>query len=80
MAKFNNNIQITDIIIHVDESINNLEEEVLLGELRKVDGVMTPGFNRPHLMLVTYNPEKVNSYELLSTVRSEGYHAQLIGI
>ena len=80
MASFSNNTQITDIIIHVDESINNLEEEVLLGELRKVEGVMTPGFNRPHLMLVTYDPEKVNSYELLSTVRSEGYHAQLIGI
>lgn len=79
MASFQNNTQITDVIIHVDESISNFEEEELLGELRKLDGVMSPGFNRPHLMLVTYNPEKVNSYDLLSTVRSEGYHAQLIG-
>ena len=72
MASFQNNTQITDVIIHVDESISNFEEEELLGELRKLDGVMSPGFNRPHLMLVTYNPEKVNSYDLLSTVRSEG--------
>ena len=80
MASFRNNTQITDVIIHVNESINNFEEENLLGELRKLDGVMSPEFNRPHLMLVTYDPEMVNSYDLLSTVRSEGYHAQLIGI
>ena len=80
MASFRNNTQITDLIIHVDESIDHREEQLLLGEVRKMEGVMTPEFNRPHLMMVTYNPEKVNSYELLTTVRSEGYHAQLIGI
>jgi len=80
MTRFHKNTQIADVIIHVDESIDNKEEQSLLGEVRKMEGVMTPEFNRPHLMMVTYNPEKVNSYELLSAVRSEGYHAQLIGI
>ena len=72
--------QISDIIIHVDENINMREEHNILGELKKLDGVMTPEFSKPHLIVAYYNPDKVNSFELLSAVRSEGYHAQLVGI
>jgi len=80
MASFHKNAPTADIIIHVDENINTKEEDVILGELRKLDGVMSPDFNTPHLIVVKYNPERVNSFELLTTVRSEGYHAQLLGI
>ena len=80
MTSLQNKKQITDIIIHVDENINMKEERLLLGEMKKIDGVMTPGFNTAHLMVVTYNPDRVNSFDLLCAVRSEGYHAQLVGI
>ena len=80
MASFQNTNQISDIIIHIDENIDVREEQNILGELKKLDGVMAPEFGKPHLIVAFYNPDKVNSFDLLSTVRSVGYHAQLVGI
>ena len=80
MASFQNKNQISDIIIHVNENIDLREEYNILGELKKLDGVMAPEFSRPHLIVAYYNPDKVNSFEMLNSVRSGGYHAQLVGI
>ena len=80
MAQFDRNNKITDIMIHIDEAINMKEERDILGKLTKLDSVRSFGFNTPHLIIVNYNPEKANSFELLNIVRSEGYHAQLIGL
>ena len=80
MASFQNKHQISDVIIHIDENIDVRAEYNILGELKKLDGVMAPEFGRPHLIVAYYNPVEVNAFDLLSTVRSEGYHAQLVGI
>ena len=80
MATPPNNNQISDIIIHIDENIDVREGNTILGQLKKLDGVMAPEFGKPHLIVAYYNPNKVHAFDLLSTVRSEGYHAQLVGI
>ena len=80
MAHTDRNTQITDIMIHIDETINQNEEKTILGRLEKIESVKSHGFNTPHLIIINYNPKKANSFELLSAVRSQGYHAQLIGL
>ena len=80
MGEFCNTKHITDVIIHVNEDINMREEHNLLGKLKELDSVMVPESNIPHLIVAYYDPDKVSSYDLLTKVRSQGYHAQLVGI
>lgn len=35
---------------------------------------------KPHLMIVEYNPELVSSKELLQLVLGQGVHAELVGL
>jgi hypothetical protein len=35
---------------------------------------------RPHLMVVEYNPQEVDSQGILACVRARGVHAKLIGL
>jgi hypothetical protein len=47
-----------------------------------VGGVLTASNrdDKPHLILVTYDPQKVKSHDILVKVESEGVHAELIGL
>ena len=58
MTNFDNNEQITDIMIHVNESIDASEKEHIIDELNKIEGVVPPKFNTPHLIVVNYDPQK----------------------
>lgn len=71
-----------DLLIHVNETLGVTERASLEEYLRKVDGVIAPRFNRetPHLLLVTYDPQEVDTRNLLNRVKAKGYSAQLIGM
>ena len=73
-------MQTSDIIIHVDENLDKGEKLELENKLRELEGVIAPRFNKEHMLLVSYNPEKVSSSDLLGTVTAKGYSAQLIGM
>jgi hypothetical protein len=49
--------------------------------MRSIDGVISPGFSprTPHLMIVTYNPDRIPTGMLLQEVQRRGYHAQHCG-
>ena len=72
----------SDLIIHVNETLEANERESLENELRKLNGVIAPRFNKqtPHLLLVSYNPQKIGSSQLLKRVKAHDYNAQLIGM
>jgi hypothetical protein len=36
--------------------------------------------DKPHLILVTYNPDKVKAHDILVKVETEGVHAELVGL
>ncbi len=36
--------------------------------------------DQPHLITVVYDPAKVQSYDILSGVKNEGVHAELVGL
>ena len=75
-------MNVVDVLIHVNESLDNQQRVQLEQTMRDLDGVIAPRFNpeHPHLMLVAFNPQHVQSKVLLQQVESVGYHAQLIGV
>jgi len=74
-------MNINDVVIHVNETLDSQERHALEDQMREVDGVIAPRFNdrKTHLMIVAYDPDHTSTMALLDTVRSQGYHAQHCG-
>ncbi len=75
-------IQMSDVTIHIDETLDSAKREDLRDKVLAEAGVMAAVFHKekPHLMIVEYNPDKNNSANLLKAVRKLGIHAELIGM
>ena len=75
-------INMTDVTLHIDENTNKGERESLRDSLLSIEGVMAADYHdeKPHLMIVEYNPSAVSSSDFLSKVKSKGLHAELIGL
>ncbi len=75
-------MHLVDLLIHVKEALGSTERASLEDELRKVEGVIAPRFNRetPHLLLVSYDPREAEARNLLNRVKDIGYTAQLVGM
>ena len=75
-------MNISDVMIHINESLSKEARSSLENAMRKVEGVVSPCFNagKEHLLLIAYNTEKTNTAVLLEKARAEGYTAQLVGM
>jgi len=75
-------IQMTDVLVHIDETLKEQELDRVEDRLRNEDGVISVHHesNHPHLMLVEYNPELATSRSILQTVTRQGLHAELVGL
>jgi len=75
-------MQLADVLIHVNDNINEGEKDNLVEQLRDLDGVIAPRFNKDkkHLLLVSYNSDAINSLALLNEIKEKGYKAQLVGM
>ena len=71
-----------DVVLHIDETLPPDQLKTLEEHLHKMGGVVSAcnRDDKPHLILVTYDPEKVQSHDILVKVENEGIHAQLIGL
>jgi hypothetical protein len=74
-------MNVSDILIHIDDSLDESQRAAVEEAVRQVDGVVAPRFNpgKEHLLLVAYNPDATSMAALLSRVQSFGYSAQLVG-
>lgn len=74
--------KLVDITMHIDQRIQQPELESLRKRLLSTDGVKTADYQtrRPHLMIVGYDPEKVNSLEFIRIARRKGIDAELVGL
>ena len=74
--------KMVDVTIHIDETVAGEEREGIQDKLRSLDGVMAAASHEhtPHLMLVEYNPDLIDSRKILDTVTDTGIHAELIGM
>jgi len=71
-----------DVVVHIDESLPLDQLKILEDHIHKIGGVMSASNrdDKPHLILVSYDPAQVKSHDILVKVKSEGIHAELVGL
>jgi hypothetical protein len=76
------NIDLADVTLHVDETLDSNALADLDAAIRTIEGVVSVHVNadRPHLLILEYNPAKISSEQLLETVKLRGLHAELVGL
>jgi len=75
-------IQLADVTVHIDETLDTAQRLKLEDSVRALDGVVSyhnPD-NKPHLAVVEYDPGKVSSGAILAAVTGQGVHAELVGL
>ena len=74
--------QIADITMHIDENTTHEDRERLRDELLSMDGVMAASYHdeKPHLIVMAYDPDVVNSLAFVKTAQEQGLHAELVGL
>jgi len=75
-------IKLVDITLHIDENLSIEQRETIEESLRALDGVVSVhnSDKTPHLTIVQYNPEQMDSQRILKRVTDQGVHAELIGL
>jgi copper chaperone CopZ len=76
------NIHLADVTLHVDQSLNSDEMGKLESAIRQNEGVVSVHINpqKSHLVLVQYNPAKVQSKAFVDILRYQGLNGELIGL
>jgi hypothetical protein len=71
-----------DVTVHIDETIDKEGRSKIADAVRATKGVVAVMHHdeKPHLMIVKYDPAAVTSRQLLQLVLDRGVHAELIGL
>mgnify|MGYP001815686497 CR=1 FL=1 len=74
--------RIAEVTFHIDEATSHEERESLRNVLLAMDGVVAAACHdeKPHLMLIEYMPEKIESLVFVNSAQKHGLHAELIGL
>lgn len=75
-------IKMVDVTLHIDEDITHDDREDFRNTLLDMTGVMAAACHdeKPHLMVIEYDPDAVSSKEFVVAAQSRGYHSELIGL
>lgn len=75
-------MDLADVTVHIDETLAQVGLDSLEKALRQLDGVVAVGrrADKPHLMVVEFNPDKLRAADIGRCLREEGVHAELIGL
>lgn len=76
------NIDLADVTLHVDESLERDKLIELEDAFRQREGVVSVHVDqkRPHLFVLEYNPKMIHSKDLVKIPEFQGLHAELIGL
>ncbi len=74
--------QMADILMHIDENTTHEAREKLRDELLNLEGVMAASYHdeKPHLMVLAYDPEVINSSAFIKVAQEQGLHTELVGL
>jgi hypothetical protein len=74
--------QMVDVTIHLNEETAHADRESLRDAILQHKGVMSADYHdeRPHLIIVEYDPEETSAQDLLQIAKKRGLHAQLVGL
>lgn len=70
-----------EIIIHIDENLDDEHRQRLVESLSKDKGITRAAINpeKNHLLVVDYQPDLINSQQVLQQVKAKGFEAELVG-
>ena len=70
-----------EIVVHISESLDDMQRNNLIATLENEDGIVSAEFCplRYHLMLVRYDRGKYSSQDVLGAVSDQKLQARLIG-
>ena len=73
---------LADVTVHIDETLDHSKLQELADDVRQVGGVESVTFHddKPHLMIVKYDPSQANSSSIHQTITAKGIHAKLVGL
>ncbi len=73
---------LADVLVHVDQTLPHDRLASLTSVIAALNGVTTAEGHdaKPHLVIVTYDPGKVNSQDILATVKAQGVNAELVAL
>ena len=74
--------KMVDVTLHLDELISHEDRETIRDSLLNMNGVMAAACHdeSPHLIIIEYNPDTLNSREFVKVVQDRGLHAELVGL
>jgi hypothetical protein len=74
-------VSMVDLVVHIDEALDAARRDSLLAAVREAKGVIAVGYHdeKPHLMIVVFNPKSLAPVDVLNIVKSSGVHAELTG-
>ena len=72
----------SDIVIHIDETLDDGRIHKLEKELADEPGVLSACFHEktPHLMVVDFDADSVRPSDIVESVRSRGLRAEMLGL
>jgi hypothetical protein len=75
-------VDLPDVLLHIDETLGHDQLKELEGAIRNDPGVIAVGFrdDRPHVIVVQYDPEATTATQILHRVTERGVHAELVGM
>ena len=75
-------IKLVDLTVHIDEDLSPEQRIDIQDSIRALDGVVSVhgSSKTPHLTVVEYNPEEMDSKRILKRITDQGAHAELIGL
>ena len=74
--------KMVDVTLHLDENISHEEREKFRDSLLNMNGVMAADSHdeMPHLVIIEYDPDTINSSEFVKAAQNSGLHAELVGL
>jgi hypothetical protein len=71
-----------DVTVHIDQTLNHGKLQGIAELVRKGTGVVSADFHddRPHFLLVRYDPGRTTAQAVHGLVTGQGVHAELIGM
>lgn len=75
-------IKMVDVMIHIDEEMDDDKRQAVMDSIWQLDGIIGVIFHaeKPHLLIIEYNPDKSSSSQFIEKVRENGLHGELVGL
>lgn len=74
------NIVGADVTLHINENTTHEDREIFRDALLQIDGATSASYHdeKPHLMIIIYDPGLVKSIEFVKVADGRGLHTQLL--